>query len=52
MNQNRLADVKRNLDALYEKLGYFEREIINTSHFPAKLERKMRVNPLMSLSGN
>lgn len=40
---NRLADIQKNLNSLYEKLGLFEEEIINTAYLPIKLDLKKQI---------
>ena len=42
-DRQRLADLKDNLELLYEKLGEFERELIVTASAPAKFELRKRI---------
>lgn len=39
----RLDDLKDNLNLLYEKLGYFEKDLIINANTPAKFELKQRI---------
>lgn len=42
-DRQRLAHLKNNLALLYEKLGYFEQELIMNPNAPAKFELKQKI---------
>jgi hypothetical protein len=42
-DRQRLADIKENLELLYEKLGEFEKELIIRDSTPAKFELKHKI---------
>jgi hypothetical protein len=43
VDQSRLADLKSNLNLLYEKLGVFEQELIISANAPVQFELKQRI---------
>jgi len=49
-DQQRLQDLERNLQILYEKLGEFEQELIITAHAPTKFELRQRIKREISPS--
>lgn len=42
-DEQRLADLKKILQLLYEKLGYFEEELALNAHAPARFELRQRI---------
>ncbi|WP_040483886.1 hypothetical protein [Lyngbya aestuarii] len=42
-DRQRLADLKDNLDILYEKLGSFQKELIISASEPIRFELKQRI---------
>lgn len=42
-DRQRLQDLERNLQILYEKLGEFEQELLITAHAPTKFELRQRI---------
>jgi hypothetical protein len=49
-DQQRLQDLERNLQILYEKLGEFEQELIITAHAPTRFELRQRIKREISPS--
>ena len=49
-DRQRLQDLEKNLQILYEKLGDFEQELIITAHAPTKFELRQRIKREISPS--
>lgn len=49
-DQQRLQDLEKNLQILYEKLGEFEQELIITAHAPTRFELRQRIKREISPS--